>query len=86
MRRWVVAVGKADAGRTGKREDVRLVRVRTWADEAGDAGGDAPSVQRHHAFMLKERDGGEDGVGGGRVEEADERIGLFVGDCGRLIK
>ena len=41
---------------------------------------DAPSVQRHRAFMLKERDGGEDGVGGGRVEEADERIGLFVGD------
>ena len=41
MRRWVVAVGKADAGRTGKREDVRLVRVRTWADEARDAGGDA---------------------------------------------
>jgi hypothetical protein len=30
--------------------------------------------------MLKERDGGEDGVGGGRVEEADERVCLFVGD------
>ena len=80
MRRWVAAVGKADAGRAGEREDVRLVRVRTWADEARDAGGDAPPVQRRRAFVLEERDGGEDGVGRGRVEEADERVGLFVGD------
>ena len=78
VRRWVV--GEADAGRTGEREEVGLVRVRPWADEARDAGGDAPSVQRRRAFVLEERDGGEEGVGGGRVEEADERVGLFVGD------
>ena len=80
VRRWVAAVGEADAGRAGEREDVRLVRVRTWADEARDAGGDAPPVQRRRAFMLEKRDGGEDGVGGGRVEEANERVCLFVGD------
>ena len=55
-------VGKADAGRTGERE-VRLVRVRTWADEARNAGGDDSSVQCRRAFVLEERDGGEDGVG-----------------------
>jgi len=36
-------VGKADAGRTGERE-VRLIRVRTRADEARNVGG--RSVQR----------------------------------------
>ena len=51
-----------------------------WADEARDAGGDAPSVQCGRSFVLEEWDGGEDGVGEGRVEEANERVGLFVGD------
>ena len=78
VRGWVV--GEADAGRTGEREEVRFVRVLVWADEARDSGGDAPSIQCRRAFVLEERDGGEDGVGEGRVEEANERVGLFVGD------
>lgn len=30
--------------------------MQTWADKAHDAGGDAPSVQSRHAFVLEERD------------------------------
>jgi len=33
-------VGEADAGPTAELEEVRFVRVRTWVDEAHDAGGD----------------------------------------------
>ena len=79
VRGWVVC--EADAGRTGERDEVQLVCVLTWADEGRDAGGDVVtpnSVQRCHAFVLEEWDGGEDGVGEGRVEEADEHIGLYI--------
>ena len=51
---------EADTGRTGEREETRLVRVLTWADEAG---GDAPSVQRRRAFVLEGREDSEDGFG-----------------------
>jgi hypothetical protein len=78
VRGWLVR--EADAGCTGEREEVRLVRVLAWADEARNAGGDTPFVQCRRAFVLEERDGGEDGVREGRVEEADEGVGLFVGN------
>jgi len=60
VRGWVV--GEADTGRTGEREEIRLVRVLTWAD---DGRGDAPSVQRRRAFVLEEREDGEDRFGEG---------------------
>ena len=53
----------------------------TWVDEGRDAGGDAVTphyIQHCHAFVLEERDSGEDGIGEGRVEEADEYIGLYI--------
>jgi len=31
--------------------------------------------------MLEEQDSGDNGVGEGQVEEADERVVLFVGGC-----
>ena len=39
LRGWVI--GKADARGIGECEGVRVVRVRTWVDEARDAGDDA---------------------------------------------
>jgi len=69
---------EADAGSAGQREEVRLVRVRTGADESGDVGRDAPSVQRRSSFLLEEGDRGEDGVGEGRVEKANKCVGLLV--------
>ena len=56
---WGWVVGTWDAGRTSER-GVRLVRVRMWADEAGDAGSGAPSVRHRCAFMLEEPNGGKD--------------------------
>jgi hypothetical protein len=64
----------------------RLVRVRVWVDKARYAGGDNPSAQCHRDFMLEERDECEDGVGEGRVVEADERVGLFVGGFGKVAR
>ena len=82
------AVGKADGRQLGEREEVRLVRMRKWADEARDAGSDAPSVQCRRAFVLEKRDCGEDRFGEGRVEEVDEpeRVGLFMGRLGRWLE
>ena len=68
-----MVVGKAGAGHTGQREDPRLVRVLVWSDDACDTGDDAPFFQRRCALELDERDGSEDGIGEGRVEQVHER-------------
>jgi len=60
-------IGEAEAGHTSEREEGRLIRAQTWADEVS---GNALSVQRRRVFMLEERDGGEDGVREGHVPPA----------------
>lgn len=73
-----MVIGEADAGSARQREEIWFIRVRTGADESGDVGCDAPSVQRRSSLLLEEGDRGEDGVGEGRVEEANESVGLLV--------
>jgi hypothetical protein len=71
-------IGEADASSACQREVVRLVRVRTGTDESRNVGFDAPSVQRRLSLLLEKGDRGEDWVREGRVEKANESVGLLV--------
>jgi hypothetical protein len=65
---------QAHAGDAGEGEEVGFVRVGAGTDEAGDAGGNAPLVDGGVALVLDDRYGGEDGVAGGGLDEADEDV------------
>jgi hypothetical protein len=55
-------LGQAHAGDAGEAEQVGFVGVGTRTDKAGDAGGDAPFVDRSVPLILDNGCGGEDRV------------------------
>ena len=68
--------GEANAGHTGEREEIRRVRVVTWADEARDAGGDAHLFSVVTPSYRRSGTAARTGVGKRRVEGASAVAGL----------